>query len=63
MHRRSWRNFDYLLLVATLVLIGFGIAMISSAISDSAGLQELPGRQGIYAGAGLVLMLLLAMID
>jgi rod shape determining protein RodA len=63
MRKRSWRNFDYVLLAATLVLIGFGVAMISSAISDSPGLQELPGRQLIYAGVGLVLMLLLAMVD
>jgi len=63
MPRRLWRNFDFLLFAATLLLIGFGVAMISSAISDSPGLQNLPGRQAIYAGAGLALMLFLARID
>jgi rod shape determining protein RodA len=60
---RLWRNFDFWLFGATALLIGFGIAMISSAISDSPGLQDLPGRQAIYAGVGLILMALIARLD
>lgn len=63
MPKRVWRHFDLLLLIATLLLVGYGVAMIYSAISDSPGLQQLPGRQAIYAGAGVLLMLLVTLID
>jgi len=63
MRTRLWRHFDVILLVATLLLIGYGVAMIYSAISDSPGLQELPERQAIYAGVGLVIMFMLVWID
>jgi rod shape determining protein RodA len=63
MPKRVWRHFDVVLLVATILLIGYGVAMIFSAVSDSPGLQELPQRQAIYAGIGLVIMFLLVWID
>jgi len=63
MHKRVWRHFDYVLLLATILLIGYGVAMIYSAISDSPGLQELPERQAIYAAAGLAIMAAVMFID
>lgn len=45
------------------MLILYGVAMIYSAIADSPGLQDLPARQALYAGAGLLLMLGMATLD
>lgn len=63
MKRLSWRNFDGLLVLATLLLVIYGVVMISSAITDSPGLQQLPERQVIYAGAGFALMFAMAFVD
>jgi rod shape determining protein RodA len=63
MDRKIWRNFDFVLLAATVLLIAFGIAMIYSATLDTPDLQDLPRRQAIWALVGLVLMLLVAAID
>jgi rod shape determining protein RodA len=63
MDRKIWRNFDFVLLAATGLLIVFGIAMIYSATLDTLDLQDLPRRQAIWALVGLVLLLLVAAID
>lgn len=63
MRKVNWRHFDMLLLIATALLVGYGVLMISSAVSDSPGLQELPQRQAIYAGVGAGLMLAVTLID
>lgn len=63
MRKVNWRHFDMLLLIATALLVGYGVLMISSAVSDSPGLQELPQRQAIYAGVGAGLMLVATLID
>lgn len=63
MDRKIWRNFDFVLLAATVLLIAFGIAMIYSATLDTPDLQDLPRRQATWALAGLILMLLVAAID
>lgn len=63
MDRKVWRNFDFILLTATVVLTVFGIAMIHSAVSDTPALKDLPLRQAILALVGLALLLLVATID
>ncbi|MGQ9516949.1 MAG: rod shape-determining protein RodA, partial [Anaerolineae bacterium] len=63
MRKVNWRHFDVLLLMATALLVGYGVLMISSAVSDSPGLQELPQRQAVYAGIGVGLMLAATLID
>ncbi|MGA9348160.1 MAG: rod shape-determining protein RodA [Anaerolineae bacterium] len=63
MDRKIWRNFDFVLLAITVLLIAFGIAMIYSATLDTPDLQDLPRRQAILALVGLALLLLVAAID
>jgi rod shape determining protein RodA len=63
MDRKIWRNFDFVLLAATVLLIASGIAMIYSATLDTPDLQDLPRRQSIWALVGLVLLLLVAAVD
>ena len=63
MDRKIWRNFDFVLLAATLLLTAFGVAMIYSATLDTPDLQDLPRRQAIWVLVGLVLMLLVAAVD
>jgi len=60
---RSWRNFDALLLGATLLLNAFGVAMIHSATKGTPGLQGFALRQGIFMLVGLALMLMATMVD
>jgi len=63
MDRKIWRNFDFVLLAATALLIAFGVAMIYSATLGTPDLQDLPLRQAIWALVGLALMLFVAAID
>ncbi len=63
MDRKIWRNFDFVLLAATVLLIVFGVAMIYSATPDTPELRDLPRRQAIWALVGLVLLLFVAAID
>jgi rod shape determining protein RodA len=63
MDRKIWRNFDFVLLAATVLLIAFGVAMIYSATLDTPDLQDLPRRQATWALVGLALLLLVAAID
>ena len=58
-----WRDFDYLLLILTLLLTGLGVMMISSATQGSLALQGLALRQAICAAAGLLLMVILGALD
>lgn len=65
---KLWKHFDVLLFLSMAVLIGMGLAIIYSAslptTSPDDKLLDLPYvRQGISAGLGFVLMLLLASID
>ncbi|MEA3346202.1 MAG: rod shape-determining protein RodA [Chloroflexota bacterium] len=59
----TWRDFDYVLLLLTLLLMGLGVVMISSATQGSLALQGLARRQAIYAAAGLLLMMALGALD
>jgi rod shape determining protein RodA len=63
MDRRVWRNFDFVLLAATVVLMAFGVAMVYSAVPDTPDLKDLPLRQAIWALVGLALLPLVATID
>jgi rod shape determining protein RodA len=63
MQRVNWRNFDFWLLGAMILAIGFGVTMIRSAIAGNEVLVELPQRQIIFATGGLVVILLIAMMD
>jgi rod shape determining protein RodA len=65
MKREFWRYFDFWLFGAVLVLCIFGIVMIRSAVAGSLELVSLNlvARQSIYVGAGLVIILGMALID
>ncbi|MFN2291978.1 MAG: FtsW/RodA/SpoVE family cell cycle protein [Anaerolineae bacterium] len=63
MARRSWRNFDYLLFIALLILSAYGVIMIYSATINTLGLANPVQRQVIYVVAGTVLLLVTASID
>ena len=67
METKRWRDFDFILLGSTLILAGFGVAMIYSATmgTDLGGwtLTSLPLRQGLYLAAGLILLVILATMD
>ena len=61
---RGWRDFDWLMLVLTLVLMGFSAVTIYSA--DGGGPispANLGVRQGLYGLLGIVVMLIVASID
>lgn len=63
MKQEIWRKFDYWLFGVVLILCIFGIAMIRSAIAGNVKLSGLVGRQAIYVGFGLVIIIVVAMID
>jgi rod shape determining protein RodA len=63
MDRRSWRNFDWGVLLALVLLLALGVTMVHSATINSPGLEEHARRQAIYGVAGVVLLLLTAAID
>lgn len=61
--RLNFRRFDFVLLVATLMLMVYGVAMVYSATLGVSGYEEYAARQVIYALIGLGLMLLIAAFD
>jgi rod shape determining protein RodA len=63
MSRRHWRNFDFVLLGTTILLIALGVAMIYSSTLGTPDLADLPYRQMIYAVVGLGIMFVVAAID
>jgi rod shape determining protein RodA len=63
MDRRLWRNFDFVLLGTTILLIALGVAVIYSATRGTPDLADLPYRQIIYAVMGLGIMFAVAAID
>ncbi len=63
MDRKVWRDFDFILLAATLLLIGLGIATIYSATINTLDLEDVPSRQLTNALIGLALMFVVAAID
>jgi rod shape determining protein RodA len=61
--RRTWRDFDFILAGAVLLLIVYGIVMIRSAVANSPGLEEVTRRQLIYSLVGIAAMLALTAVD
>ena len=58
-----WRDFDYPLLIVTLLLIGLGLIMISSTTEGALALRGPALRQAMTAAIGLSLMVVLAVVD
>ena len=63
MARRSWRNFDYILLGVLLILSAFGATVIYSATIDTLGVENPVQRQIVYILAGTALLLVTASVD
>jgi rod shape determining protein RodA len=63
MTRRLWRSFDWILLAAVVLLIVYGIAMISSATRGTQDLADYWRRQALFAGSGLIILLVVAVFD
>ncbi len=63
MDRKVWRDFDWVLLAATLLLIGLGIAVIYSATINTPDLEDTASRQITHALIGLALMFVVAALD
>ncbi len=59
----NWRNFDFLLFAAVLILSIFGIAMINSAVAGNQQLATYVPRQTIFVALGLLVVLASAVID
>lgn len=63
MRRIFWRRFDWLLLGLVLILSGFGVLMIASALAGNEVLAAWPLRQAGFLAIGLVLLFLAAAVD
>lgn len=63
MKRELWRNFDFWLFGAAVLLSIFGVMMIRSAIAGNVVLAESVSRQAIYLAMGVLLMLIMTAID
>ena len=63
MARRLWRSFDWVLLGTTVVLIIFGLAMISSATRGTEDLADHWRRQALFAASGVIILLAVAAFD
>ncbi len=58
-----WRHFDLWLAAAVIVLTGYGILIIRSAVTGAPAFEILPGRQLIFAIAAVVAMVAIAALD
>ncbi len=63
MRRNLWRNFDFLLFGAVILMSIFGVIMIASAIAGNEELANAPQRQAIFVAIGLVVVIIMAAID
>jgi rod shape determining protein RodA len=61
--RRLWRHFDFVLLIGLIILLMAGTAMVYSASRGDPQIERTPTDQAITALAGMVLLLLLALVD
>lgn len=61
--RLSWRNFDWPLFWAVLVLCGVGVGMIYSATANTIDMSDLWLRQAIFVGSGIVALLVATLVD
>ena len=63
-HGRRWRDFDYFMLITTIVLMVFSAFAIWSADGGgSMSIANLGVRQAIFGVVGIALLLILASID
>jgi rod shape determining protein RodA len=60
---RSWRRFDYLLLVLLLVLSVYGVTMIYSATLNTLGVEDAFERQIAFVITGTAILLVTAAVD
>lgn len=63
LERSLWRNFDWPLLAAVLVLCGIGIAMIYSATFNTIDLADYWIRQVVFLAMGLVALFVVSIFD
>lgn len=61
--RQLWRNFDWVLLFAVLLLAGIGVAMVYSATFNTIDLNDYWLRQTIFVSIGLVALFTIAFFD
>lgn len=61
--RLNWRRFDFTLLLATMLLLIYGVAMVYSATLNVPSYEDYPLRQAVYGLMGLLLLLLAAAFD
>lgn len=62
-HYRSFRDFDWALLIITIMICGVGVLQIFSATHDTPVWHDVWWKQIVWVGAGLVLMWIAASID
>jgi len=60
MTQQNWRQFDWFLFIAILLVSIFGVIMIQSAVKGDPELVDFPKRQAMYVAAGIVLMFIVA---
>lgn len=58
-----WRDFDWMLLLAVLALVGIGIAMVYSATYTTVDLNDYWLRQLVFAVVGLAALIVIALFD
>jgi rod shape determining protein RodA len=63
MDKRIWRNYDFVLLTATLLLLVYGVAMIYSASHTLGAVKDSAMRQAIFAAIGIAIGLVVTAID
>jgi rod shape determining protein RodA len=65
--RRNWRSFDWLLLVATILIVAIGVALIYSSTvsteSDEPLLEQSAVRQAVFGATGMLIIVLVAAVD
>ena len=61
--RSTWRHFDIWLTAAVLLLTGYGILMIRSAVTGAPAFETLPMAQVQWAVIGFIIMLIVSAID
>jgi rod shape determining protein RodA len=61
--RRLWRHFDYPLLIAIILIVAFGVAMIYSASRGDPEIDRTPTNQAVTALIGLSVLFLATLID
>jgi rod shape determining protein RodA len=63
MDRRIWRNYDFVLLGATLLALTLGVAMVYSASHSITMIQNSALRQAVFAAVGLAVGWVVAAVD